>query len=148
MIHPALTEALARANADDLRRAAAAHAHAQPSAPAPHPVAAEATDASVTLRFAGSADAKRLRQLAALDSSSPLAPPVLLAEVDGQLLAALALSDGTVVADPFRPTLDLIDLLRARARQLDGDSRVRRSGGRRFRSWRRSAAVVRGASPC
>lgn len=34
------------------------------------------------------------------------------------LRAALALKGGAVVADPFYPTADLIDLLRARARQL------------------------------
>jgi hypothetical protein len=66
--------------------------------------------------------------------------PVLLAEVDGQLRAALALTDGTVVADPFHPTADVIDLLRARARQLDITPRMRRS--RRMRSWSRLRALA------
>jgi hypothetical protein len=87
----------------------------------------------VTLRFGVTDDQTRLARLAALDSSKPPAPPILLAEVDGQLLAALALSDGTVVADPFHPTADLVDLLRARAHQLGGDGPMRRS--RRLRSW-------------
>jgi hypothetical protein len=125
MIHPQLTQALAQANVDDLRRAALARGRALPSA---HPARAVPVDASVTLRFASAADQTRLERLAALDSSTCPAPPVLLAEVDGQLLAALALSDGAVVADPFSPTLDLIDLLCARARQLEGNSRTRRSG--------------------
>jgi hypothetical protein len=64
-----------------------------------------------------------------------MAQPVLLAEVDGQLLAALALSDGSVVADPFHRTADLIELLRARAHQLDGNRRARRSF--RLRTWSR-----------
>jgi hypothetical protein len=59
-----------------------------------------------------------LGRLAELDSATPPAQPVVLAEVDGQLRAALALTDGTLVADPFHPTADLIDLPRARARQL------------------------------
>jgi hypothetical protein len=56
----------------------------------------------------------------------------LLAEVDGQLRAALALTGGAVIADPFHPTADLIDLLHARAHQLDATPRIRRS--RRLRS--------------
>jgi len=137
MIHPQLSEALAKARADDLRRAGLTRAPSQPSIQAARPVAADAT---VTLRFDSTADEKRLGRLAALDSKQPPAPPVLLAEVDGQLFAALALSDGTVVADPFYPTLDLIELLRARARQLNGDSRIRRSRRWRLRHLRRAAA--------
>ena len=80
-----------------------------------------------------------LARLAVLDSSEPPAQPILLAEVDGQLLAALALSDGTIVADPFHATVDLIDLLSARARQLEGNSPMRRSGP--LRSWSRLRAL-------
>ena len=74
-----------------------------------------------------------LARLAQLDSSTPPAHPVLLAEVDGQLRAALALTDGTVVADPFHPTADVIDLLRARARHLDATPPITRP--RRLRSY-------------
>jgi hypothetical protein len=65
-----------------------------------------AAERSVTLRFGSPADEGRLARLAALDSSAPPAQPVLLAEVDGQLRAAIALAGGAVVADPFtrRPT--------------------------------------------
>jgi hypothetical protein len=94
----------------------------------------------VTLRFGSAADECTLAKLAALDSSEPPARPVLLAEVDGQLLAALGLSDGTAVADPFHRTADLIDLLRARARQLDGNRRIKRSG--RLPSWSRVRALA------
>jgi hypothetical protein len=59
--------------------------------------------------------------------------PVLLAEVDGQLRAAVALADGTLVADPFHPTTDLVGLLRERARQLGATPSVKRA--RRLRSW-------------
>lgn len=80
-------------------------------------------DNSVLLRFAFPDDALALARLAALDSAPPLAAPVLLAEIGGQLRAALSLADGGVIADPFHPTTDLVDLLRARARQLDGPGR-------------------------
>ncbi len=135
MISPQLQMALVHAKADDLRRAAAARNLTRRQAQPGPRVAAEK---SVTLRFGVPADENRLARLAALDSSKPPAEPILIAEVEGQLLAALALSDGSVVADPFRPTADVIDLLRARAHQLDGNSPIRRSG--RLRSWSRLRA--------
>jgi hypothetical protein len=73
---------------------------------------------SVTLRFAFPDDAAALAQLAALDSSEPPSMPALLGEVSGQPVAALSLADGAVVADPFHRSEALVDLLRARARQL------------------------------
>jgi hypothetical protein len=41
----------------------------------------------------------------------------LLAEVGGEVRAALSLQDGAVVADPFHPTAPLAELLRAYSRQ-------------------------------
>lgn len=73
---------------------------------------------SLTLRFARPDDRVALAELASLDSSRPPAEPVLLAEVGGELHAALSLSEHTLVADPFRPTAGLCELLRARAEQL------------------------------
>ena len=137
MHSPELDLALARAKADDLRRAAEASALTHRGTQQPQPVAAER---SVTLRFASSADQKRLARLAELDSSTAPTRPVLLAEVDGQLRAALALTDGAVVADPFHPTSDLIDLLRARARHLDARPRIKRS--HRLRPWSRLRALA------
>jgi hypothetical protein len=56
--------------------------------------------------------------LAELDSR-PLPPfPLLVAEVDGQVRAALSLDDGKAIADPFHATRDLLDLLRAHATAL------------------------------
>jgi hypothetical protein len=130
MMLPELHVALARAKADDLRRAADAHRLTHRRSQPGRPVA---TDRSVTLRLASPADQGPLARLAELDSSTPLEQPVLLAEVDGQLRAALALTASTLVADPFHPTADLIDLLRARTRQLDATRSIKRS--RRLRSW-------------
>jgi hypothetical protein len=135
MNSPQLHMALAHAKADDLRRAAAAR-NPTPHQTQPGPPAA--ADRSVTLRFAGPADENRLARLAALDSSPPPAHPILLAEVDGQLLAALTLSARAVIADPFHPTAELIDLLRTRADQLEGSSPLRRSRRLRSRAKRRS----------
>jgi hypothetical protein len=135
MISTHVHSALAKARADDLRRTADTHRLARLAA---QPRPAVAAERSVTLRFGSPADAKALARLAELDSSAPPAQPVLLAEVDGQLLAALALSDGSVVADPFHRTADVIDLLRARAHQLDGRRRPRRPFP--MRTWSRVQA--------
>lgn len=72
----------------------------------------------VVLRPATSADSAGLERLAALDSSEPLHGPVLVAEVDDVIAAALPLSGGHAIADPFRPTADLVALLEHRAHAL------------------------------
>jgi hypothetical protein len=77
------------------------------------------TDAhSLTLRFAIGADAEAIDRLAQLDSRRAPRGAVLVAEVDGELWAALSLDDQHAVSDPFRPTENLVALLKARARQL------------------------------
>ena len=76
------------------------------------------TSSPITLRCADARDRPALARLAALDSASPPAPPVLVADLEGQLLAAISLADGAVLANPFRPTAALVELLQARERQL------------------------------
>jgi hypothetical protein len=87
----------------------------------------------VTLRFAFPDDDAGLARLAALDCALPLALPALVAEVDGELRAALSLVDGRAVADPFHFTGELVDLLRTRAQQLaePGPRAARRPSRRR-----------------
>jgi hypothetical protein len=81
---------------------------------------------SVTLRIAGSADDAALRRVAQLDSR-PLPPtPHLIAERDGRVDAALSLASGETVADPFRPTAELCDLLRRHATSIEPAPRRRR----------------------
>jgi hypothetical protein len=84
--------------------------------------------APVTIRPATRDDHLGLMMLAALDSAE--APPsgrLLLAEVDGELRAALSLDDGSAIADPFHPTLHILELLRTHARGMQVRSRGRRS---------------------
>jgi len=73
---------------------------------------------SLTLRFAGPADADAIGALAQLDSRRAPRGAVLVAEVGGELWAALSLDDQHAVADPFRPTGELVALLVERARQI------------------------------
>ena len=86
------------------------------------------TDLSLTIRRAGVADSGALVRLAALDSAKPPAGDSLVAEVGGELWAAVEIESGAAIADPFRPSDDLVELLRFRA------ERVRREGTSRRRS--------------
>jgi hypothetical protein len=69
----------------------------------------------ISIRIATLADAKALVRLAALDSAAVPDGAVLLAECDGVTAAALALETGSVVADPFQRTEELVAMLRLRA---------------------------------
>jgi hypothetical protein len=81
---------------------------------------------TIILRYATTADEPAIRRLAALDSAPALAGSVLVAAVDGQPVAALSLSDGRVVADPFRLTENAVALLRLRADHLGSRRKPRR----------------------
>ncbi len=73
----------------------------------------------IILRAARAGDADALRVLAGLaDRPLPTPAPLLVAEADGELLAAVSSDGRTAIADPFRATADLIELLRLRAGQL------------------------------
>ncbi len=93
----------------------------------------------LTIRLAEDDDRPALAALAQLDSRHAPADPVLLAEADGGLVAALSLLDGGTVADPFRPTADVVDLLRVRAAAAATPARSR--------SGLRLGAAVRRALP-
>jgi hypothetical protein len=69
---------------------------------------------TIALRTATDRDAAILDKLAALDSAPPLRGPAVVALVDGRPVAAASLSDASVVADPFLPTADVVELLQAR----------------------------------
>jgi hypothetical protein len=69
---------------------------------------------ALTIRHATASDAEAIERLAALDSTS--APPgdLLLAEVGDEIWAAVELDGDRAIADPFRPSGDIVDLLRLR----------------------------------
>jgi hypothetical protein len=70
---------------------------------------------ALTIRRADLADLAALDRLAALDSTTAPTGDVLVAEVAGELWAALEITSGTVIADPFRPSGELVELLRLHA---------------------------------
>ena len=74
----------------------------------------------ITIRPEYPDDELALIRLAALDSlDAPPARPLLLAEVDGELRAALSVRDGSAIADPFQPTAAIVELLRRHASSLE-----------------------------
>jgi hypothetical protein len=76
---------------------------------------------AIAIRHAADADARTLADLALLDDRAPLTGPALIAEVDGVARAALDLHDGSVAADPFVRSAEVVEMLRLRARRLQGD---------------------------
>ncbi len=85
-------------------------------------------DASpLTIRPAAAADAERVARLAQLDSSHAPQGDLLLAEVGGELWAALSLADGHAVADPLRPSSEAVWMLAERSRQMRRTRRARHS---------------------
>src|SRR3954454_17091552 len=90
---------------------------------------------TIVIRTPHADEAHAVRRLAYLDSRRPLSGDLLVAFVDGEPLAAAALADGRVAADPSRHTADVVELLRLRARRASafaaGDATLRRAGGLR-----------------
>jgi hypothetical protein len=82
---------------------------------------------AMAFRPATAADDAALRRLAALDSTTPLSGTVLLAELDGDLVAARSLADDRAVADPFVRTAEVLEVLRAYAARLSPATTERRS---------------------
>jgi hypothetical protein len=74
--------------------------------------------APVTVRRFAERDIDAIQRLAALDEKPIPSGGVLVAEQDGELVAALPLNGGQALADPFKPTADVVELLKVSARQL------------------------------
>ena len=80
---------------------------------------------AVTIRRARPDDATSLLHLAALDHAQPLKGDVLVAEVGGELWAALDLEGERTISDPFRPAAQARALLELRATSLRTTPRER-----------------------
>jgi hypothetical protein len=80
----------------------------------------------LVLRRSGADDAAALLRLAQLDGAPRPTEAVLVAELDGEVLAAVPFDGGRAIADPFRPTAELVELLRARTRLLAATAPTRR----------------------
>jgi hypothetical protein len=91
---------------------------------------------AVTLRLVEDGGDERLVWLAQMDSAEPLLAPVLVAERAGRPSAAISLTDGRVIANPFEPTVAVVELLKLGARAPESFS------------WQRSGVgIPRRANP-
>ena len=72
----------------------------------------------ITLRPSTPADREALALRAALDSAPPPPGDALVAEQDGDLLAAVSVDGDAAIADPFKPTAAVVSLLRAWSHDL------------------------------
>ena len=102
----------------------------------------EEHDRAVTIRRADASEWDAIDRLAQRDSAPP--PPrdeMLVAEVGGEMRAAISVRNGYAIADPFAPSAELVDLLRARADQI---TTPKRGLDRRTRPGRFTLASLRG----
>jgi len=87
----------------------------------------------VTIRRAGPDDEPAIAQLAEIDEALVPDGRLLVAEVGGELWAAVSVDRDEGISDPFRPSGELLRALTERAgrrHQSPVESRVRRSSGR------------------
>jgi hypothetical protein len=84
---------------------------------------------SLTVRPATPEDALALVRLAQLDDAPVPGGELIVAEVRGELVAAVPAGGGRAIADPFRPTADVVSLLELRAAQVAAEQPARPLGG-------------------
>jgi hypothetical protein len=85
---------------------------------------ADLPEDAVLVRRATARDAAHIRTLALLEDRRLTDGPYIVAELAGEAVAAMSLSSGQVVADPFRRTRDAQALLRLRAAQIAERERI------------------------
>jgi hypothetical protein len=106
----------------DRQAAAVAFRAAREAAPVP-----AVSSQRLVLRRSGLAgDAAALTRLAQLDGAPRPTDAVLVAELDGEIVAAVPFDGGRAIADPFQPTAELVELLRTRTRLLAKSAPSRR----------------------
>jgi hypothetical protein len=131
-IHPEFSQALARQKQHGLAAAADRHRLVVSARrrdrdlrfPPAHRTTGLEARQDITIRAALPGDSRAITDLAILDCADPLEGEVLVAEVGGALLAAWALSDGRMVANPFRSTQAARALLGLRRKQLASAERL------------------------
>jgi hypothetical protein len=89
----------------------------------PAAASASSTPSTLVIRMARTEDDAALARLAQLDGHRRSDPPLdrsglLVAEVEGEVLAALPIDGENPIADPFSPTAALLEMLDLRAAQL------------------------------
>ncbi len=99
--------------------------------------------AEITIRAARAEDMGDVARVAGRDTEELPAGPLLVAKVSDDVRAAISLSDGTIIADPFHRTTELVEMLKIRAGSV---SRARNGHvGPRSRSRHRPLTLHRAA---
>jgi hypothetical protein len=84
-----------------------------------------------TIRLAADSDLPAITRLAELDSARVPRGRVLIAEIGGNVVAAISLESRALFADPFVSTADVVKVLRAEAAAMetadDPETRRRRT---------------------
>lgn len=120
IMHPEITRQIVEARLEDVRRANARRQLLE-SRPRRR---REITDlADVALRLCRVSDDGAISRLAALEERPEPHGRFVVAEVNGEIVAALPLAGGAPLRDPFARTAHLIRLLEVRADQLMHDER-------------------------
>jgi hypothetical protein len=97
---------------------------------------------ALTIRLARPDDARDLERLAQVEGRGLPPSPALLAEANGQVVAARSLANGAAIADPFRPTAHALELLELRSLHFRDSEPPRRP--RRMMALLRAISPVRG----
>jgi hypothetical protein len=79
---------------------------------------------SYSIRLATDTDAVALQRLFEVAAQPPLEGDVLVAELHGDIVAALGVDDDRAVAEPFRPTAHVVATMRVRAKGLRAVART------------------------
>jgi hypothetical protein len=72
----------------------------------------------VTIRRSAPGDGRAIARLARLEDRRQAPGPYLVAERGGEIVAAMPLTGGSPIADPFTRTADLCEMLALRASHL------------------------------
>ena len=116
-LHPEVLRMLAQGRIEDLQRERTRSAHV-----APPPRVQD--DPTIALRLCRVGDDPALAKLAALEERPAPQGRFVVAEVDGQIVAALPLDGGTPLRDPFVRTAHLLRLLEDAAAQITCSERT------------------------
>lgn len=80
---------------------------------------------TITIRRSTKADAGAIERVAQREGVRAPDGDLLVGDVDGEVWAAIGLDGGALIADPFRPSGEIADLLRVRLARLKGRGRGR-----------------------
>jgi hypothetical protein len=98
--------------------------------------------ATITIRPGRTSDESELRRLAQLEGRPTPEGELMVAELDGEIWAALEPVSGCVWADPFRPSASVVQALRSAVALVDEAIQASERGRWRSRLARRGLSTT------